>query len=223
MCASASSDGVGGRRPLIVGVVGESGSGKTVVLEVLGALGAATIEADAVAREVVARGSEVLKAIVQTFGAEFRRPDGSLDRKALGRLVFANEGARRRLNALTHPAMLARIQDRIRELAGGERPPEVVAVEAAVLREMGALELVDVLIMVEAPRSVRLERIRRRDNLTPREAEARLAAQEHAGLGELQADYDVDNSGDIALMREQVRAVWERMLCARTRRGCGQQ
>ncbi|MFQ5811035.1 MAG: dephospho-CoA kinase [Armatimonadota bacterium] len=199
----------GSRRPLIVGVVGESGSGKTVVLEMLRSLGAATIEADAVARDVVAPGSDVLESIADTFGGDFIRADGSLDRKALGRLVFSDEEARRKLNALTHPAMLLRVKAQIEELADRDCPPGVVAVEAAVLREMGALELVDVVIMVKAPRALRLERIRRRDSLTADEAEARLAAQEDAGLGRLEADHVVDNGRDVACTRQQVRTVWQ--------------
>jgi dephospho-CoA kinase len=214
MYASARGDGARDRRPLIIGVVGESGSGKTVVLEMLGRLGAATIEADAIAREVVAPGSAVLKAIGEHFGAEFLRPDGALDRKALGRLVFSDEGARRALNALTHPAMLSRINGRIAALAGGRPPPAAIGLEAAVLQEMGALDLVDVLIMVRAPRALRLERIRRRDSVTEREAEARLAAQEDAGLGRLAADFVVDNGGALALTEEQVREVWPRMMGA---------
>jgi len=211
MCASARGEVSGQRSPVIIGVVGESGSGKTVVLEMLRELGAATIEADAIAREVVAPGSPVLKAIGRRFGPEYLRPDGSLDRKALGQLVFSDEQARRTLNALTHPAMLSRIKARIGELAGGRAPPVTVALEAAVLREMGALDLVDVLIMVRAPRSRRLQRIRRRDSLTEVEAEARLAAQEEAGLGQMKADFVVDNAGDIALTGEQVMAIWPRI------------
>ena len=209
MAASGRSERAGCTRPLIVGVVGESGSGKTVVLEMLWALGAATIEADAVARAVVAPGSEVLKAIAEALGPQFVRPDGSLDRKALGRVVFSDAAARRRLNALTHPAMLEVIQGRIRELACGDEPPGVIALEAAVLGQMGALDLVDRLIMVQAPREVRRERIRSRDGLTVVEAEARLSAQESDGLGQLKADFVVDNAGDLARTRQQVVAIWE--------------
>jgi dephospho-CoA kinase len=217
MCVSGRNEEPGRRRPLVVGVVGESGSGKTVVLQMLRALGAAIIEADAVARDVVAPGSAVLQAITDAFGAGFVRRDGSLDRKALGRVVFGDDEARRKLNALTHPAMLARIRAEIRELAGGECGPEVVALEAAVLGEMGALELVDALIMVRAPRAVRLQRIRQRDGLSAEDAEARLAAQEQARLGELEADFVVDNAGSLTATRQQVQAVWGRLMAARPR------
>ncbi|MGD8240266.1 MAG: dephospho-CoA kinase, partial [Armatimonadota bacterium] len=102
----------------------------------------------------------------------------------------------------------------VNELARRDCPPIVVALEAAVLQEMGALDLADVVIMVEAPRALRLARISRRDNLAACEAQARLAAQEDAGLGRLEADHVVDNSGDIACTRQQVRAVWQRIVGA---------
>jgi dephospho-CoA kinase len=210
---ATGSDGVpGDARPLVVGVVGESGSGKTVVLSMLGDLGAATIEADAIAREVVAPGSDVLRGIADSFGSRFLLPDGSLDRKSLGRLVFADEAARRRLNALVHPAMLSRIETQVQDAMQREVPPRVIALEAAVLEEMGALELVDVLVMVRAPRDVRLDRICRRDNLSGEDADARLAAQEQAGLGELETALVVDNGGDVARTREAVRVVWQQIL-----------
>ncbi len=211
--SATGSDGVpGDARPLVVGVVGESGSGKTVVLSMLGDLGAATIEADAIAREVVAPGSDALRGIADSFGSRFLLPDGSLDRKLLGRLVFGDEAARRRLNALVHPAMLSRIEAQVQDATQREEPPRVIALEAAVLEEMGALELVDVLVMVRAPRDVRLDRICRRDNLSVEDADARLAAQEQAGLGELETALVVDNGGDVARTREAVRVVWQQIL-----------
>lgn len=196
---------------LVVGIVGDSGSGKTTVLELLGQRGAAIIEADAIARQVVAPGSSACRQIASTFGPEYLREDGSLDRAALGRLVFSNEAARQRLNAITHPPMLRRIEAELARLAGQQAPPSVVALEAAVLKEMGALELVDLVIRVTAPLATRVARLRERDDLSEEEARQRLRSQAQAGLAGISAQETVDNGGSLDRTRAQVAALWERV------------
>jgi dephospho-CoA kinase len=196
---------------LTLGIVGDIGSGKTEVLRLLRECGAVVLEADAIAREVVAPGSPALRAIVARFGNQYLLPDGTLDRKALGRLVFSDEAARRALNDIMYPAIRDRIAARLEELRGSSAPPEIVAVEAAVLKEMNALSWADVLVQVHAPRPVRLARIQARDGLTRAEAEARLAAQERAGVSDVEAAFVVDNGADHQALRELVMDLWSRL------------
>jgi len=194
---------------LVVGIVGESGSGKTTVLDMLAQRGAAIIEADAIARQVVAPGSPAWEQIRHSFGPDYLRADGSLDRAALGRLIFSDEAARQRLNAITHPPLLRRIEAELERLASKRQPPQVVALEAAVLKEMGALGLADAVVLVTAPLAARVARLRRRDKLPEAEARERLRSQERAGLAEVAAQEVLDNGGSLKQTRAQVDALWE--------------
>ncbi len=194
---------------LVLGIVGETGTGKTTVLRMLEARGAAVVEMDQIAREVAAPGSEAVREIREAFGADYVRADGSLERGALGRCVFSDEAARRRLNAIMHPRMLTRLRARLGELRSQAPAPPVVAIEAAVLAEMGALGLVDCLVRVDAPHAARRERICRRDGLPVSEADARLASQHRARLGDLDADCVIDNGGDLAQTETQVQTLWQ--------------
>ncbi|MFQ6096325.1 MAG: dephospho-CoA kinase [Armatimonadota bacterium] len=196
---------------LKVGIVGDIGSGKTEVLRLMRDLGAEALEADAIARDVVRPGSEALRAIGGRFGRRYVRPNGTLDRAALGRLVFSDESARQALNEIMYPAIRERMAARIEELRSRERPPDVVAFEAAVLKEMNALALADVVVRVEAPREARLERIRARNGLPDSEAQARLAAQERIALSDVPADFVIENDGDLDGLRHRVRDLWRRL------------
>lgn len=201
---------------LVVGIVGDSGSGKTTVLNLLAERGAAVIEADAIAREVVAPGSPAWHQIRQAFGSEYLTENGSLDRAALGRLIFSDEEARQQLNEITHPPMLERIEAQLQRLAAEPPAPRIVALEAAVLKEMGALELVDVVVGVRAPLPQRVARLRQRDGLPEVEARQRLRSQEQAGLAQVPAQETIDNGGSLTQTRDRVAALWQRLL-ARSR------
>ena len=141
----------------VIGLTGGIASGKTTVARMLEELGATVIYADQVAREVVAPGSPALEAIRESFGPEVVRPDGTLDRAALGDRVFADPEARRRLEAITHPSILQRIRERLaewRQAEAGEHPP-VVIIEHPLLIEAGHLDLVEGIILVVAQQSTR--------------------------------------------------------------------
>lgn len=191
---------------IVIGVIGPIAAGKSVVMDEFSRLGAATIRADEISRELLEPGSALLEEVIAEFGELFRKKDSGLDRAKLGALVFADEAARRRLERLMHPAMVARIAAKIERMQAKE-PPAVV-VEAANLVEMGARPLVDVTVMVDAPEDVRLSRLMRRDALSRSEAERRLELHRRLGIDAYPADLRIDTSGDEETTRRQVQRLW---------------
>lgn len=191
---------------IVVGIVGGIGAGKTEVLRLLADLGAATVAADELNREVLAPGAETLGAVRAAFGDAYFEADGQLRRRALGDLIFRDEAARRRLEAIVHPAMLARLQARLAQWRTAQVP--VAVVEAAVLAQMGALELVDRVLLVSAPESLRRQRLQARDGLDAGQVGQRLALQAQMGLDAPAADYEIVNDCDLASLREKVERFW---------------
>lgn len=177
----------------------------------LAALGCHVIDADVLAREVVAPGEPAWRTVVEAFGREILQPDGSLDRARLGALVFADPAERRRLEAITHPAIQARRQAALAELAARGFDGLVVQ-DAALLIEVGAAARVDRLVVVYADREVQIERLMRRDGLDRAEAERRLASQMPLAEKVRLAHYVIDNSGSPEETAAQVRAVHAALL-----------
>jgi dephospho-CoA kinase len=196
----------------LFGLTGGIASGKTTVAARFRAHGVPVIDADQLAREVVARGSEGLRAIVESFGHGVLGPDGALDRKGLGRLVFSDDDARRRINAITHP----RIAERVLELADdlrrtGER---LACYEAALIVENGASERFRPLVVVACPAEVQLERVLARDGATRDDALARIRAQMPLAEKVSAADFVIDSNGPPGHGARQADDVL-RALCAR--------
>ncbi len=197
-------------RPFVIGLTGGIAAGKSSVARMLAELGAPVLDADQLAREVTRPGSAALRAIVESFGAEVLTAAGELDRAALGRRVFTDPEARRRLEAITHPAIVAEGERRIAELgAAGQR---AVVYEAALLCETGRHRELDRLIVVTAEDATRVSRLMARSALSRVEAEARLRAQLPQEQKAALADYLIDNSGSLEQTRVQVERVWSRVL-----------
>jgi dephospho-CoA kinase len=194
----------------VIGLTGGIASGKSTVARMLADLGAAVIDADAVAREVVRPGTPGLAAVVAAFGPELLTPGGELDRKRLGERVFSDHAARQRLNAILHPRIAAATGERVAELA--TRGVPVVIYEASLLVENGIHRALDGLIVVTAPPEVQVARVVQRDGLTPAEAHQRLAAQLPLAAKVAVADHVIDGARSLAETRAQVAAVWERIL-----------
>ncbi|HEY8417012.1 MAG TPA: dephospho-CoA kinase [Limnochordales bacterium] len=199
-----------GRRGIVIGLTGGIASGKSTVAAMFAELGAAVVSADEIAREVVEPGEPALEEIRTVFGPEVLLPDGRLDRRRLGAIVFADPERRRRLEAILHPRIRARMRERIEAAAGAGRP--VVAEIPLLFESPPSRALVDVTVVVYVDREQQLARLVARDGLSPAEAEARLAAQlpleEKARL----ADYVIDNRGGLEHTRAQVRRVWEELV-----------
>lgn len=198
------------RGPLRIGLTGGIGSGKSLVAGQFRDLGAAIVDADAIAREVVAPGGPAYDGVVRTFGPGVVRPDGTLDRKALAERVFTDASARRELNALTHPHIRRRMAE---EAARAASAPgvEVIVLEIPLLlettdgRDLG----LDGIVVVTAEDDVRVARLVARDRLSEAEARRRLAAQMALRDKVARADWVIDNNGPPAQTREHVRALWE--------------
>lgn len=195
---------------MILGVTGGIASGKSTVTEILASLGAAVVSADQLARQAVRPGTETLERLVRRFGPSILLPDGTLDRKALGSLVFADGTARKDLNAIVHPAIAALAEARLQELSGQGLP--LIVYEAPLLFEAGAAERVDAVLVVRLDEDQQLRRLRERDGLDERAARARIASQMPQEEKVARADFLVDNSGSLQQTEEQVRRLFNRLV-----------
>lgn len=196
---------------LRVGLTGSIAVGKSFVGSVLVELGCRLLDADQTARDVVSPESEGLKAIVTEFGAEVLKPDGSLDRKRLGALVFSNPEKRQRLNAILHPRIIER-QDEILRSWEIENPQGIAIVDAALMIESGGYKRFDKLIVVHCRPEVQLERLMLRDHLSPNEARKRIDSQMPQDEKQKFADYLIDTSDGFQLTRERTEHIYNQLV-----------
>ena len=187
-----------------IGLTGGVGSGKSTVAALLAGHGAVIIDADAIAREVVAPGQPALVELVEAFGDAILAADGSLDRAALAAAAFTDDDARARLNAITHP----RIAARTAELMAAAPPDAVIVHDVPLLVENGLAPAYDLVVVVEADAEVRLERLAQR-GLPAAEARRRMAAQASDDERREVADVVVTNNGDLTALARQIDDLWE--------------
>jgi len=187
-----------------VGLTGGVASGKSTVSAILVDLGAVLIDADVLAREVVARGTPGLDAVVAEFGAELLTGDGDLDRAAMGALVFADAHARKRLEAIVHPLVF----ERIVELESQAPEDAVVVHDIPLLAESGRADTFDAVLVVHAPAAVQIDRMMRDRGWSREEAEARIAAQASGEERLAVATHVIDNTGSPDDLRRRVEAVY---------------
>lgn len=200
---------------LRVGLTGGIGAGKSEVSRRLAAYGAEVIDADVVAREVVAPGTRGLAEVVAAFGAAVLGPDGALDRERLGEVVFADEQARAKLNGIVHP----RVRERMSELERASAAPVVVH-DVPLLAEGGLSALYDLVVVVDVSPRVQLERLVAERGMTREQARSRMSAQATRAERLAVADIVVDNSGSLAELDREVGDLWgELRRRARARRG----
>lgn len=189
-----------------IGLTGGVGSGKSTVANMLAQRGALVIDADALAREVVARGTDGLAEIVATFGDEVLAEDGSLNRPALAAIVFNDEEARARLNAITHP----RIAARTAQLMSAAEPGQVIVHDVPLLVESKLWPAYDLVVVVEADDGVRFERLEAR-GMPAEEARRRMSTQASDEDRRAVADVVIDNSGSLQDLEAAVEALWQRI------------
>jgi dephospho-CoA kinase len=192
---------------LRVGLTGGIGAGKSEVSARLAAQGAVVIDADAIAREVVEPGTEGLAEVVEAFGPEVLLPDGTLDRPRLGEIVFADPELRGKLNEIIHPRVGARMAELERE-AG---PASIVVHDVPLIAESGRTDAYDLVVVVDVPPRVQLDRLVRRRGMTREQAEARMAAQAGREQRLAIADIVIDNSGSLAELDRQVGDLWSEL------------
>ena len=196
----------------LFGLTGGIASGKSTVAARLRARGVPVIDADELAREVVAPGTDGLRDLVASFGSGVLDPSGALDRKALARVAFSNDDARRRLNAITHPRIARRGAERAEELRRAGEP--LACYEAALIVENGLADAFRPLVVVGCAESVQIERIRARES-SLEDALARIRAQKPLAEKVALADFVIDTSGSLranALRTDEVlRAICEKV------------
>jgi dephospho-CoA kinase len=198
-------------RHLRVGLTGGIASGKSTVSSILRDLGAVVIDADQLAREVVVKGTPGLAAVVEEFGPQLLTPEGDLDRAAMGSLVFGDEAARRRLEAIVHPLVFERIVDLETQAPDGA----VVVHDIPLLAESGRAETFDAVVVVDAPRDVQVARMVGDRGWTEADALARIAAQASPEDRRAIATYVVENTGTRAELRERVESVYAELTTLR--------
>jgi dephospho-CoA kinase len=197
-----------------IGLTGGIASGKSTVSALLRELGAVVIDSDLIAREVVARGTPGLQRIVEEFGPDFLTPDGELDRPKMAALVFNDEPARRRLEAITHPLIneVARAREAEAEASGS-----LVVNDMPLIAEMGIEGLFDAVIVVDVPVEEAVRRMVEDRGWTREDAEARIAAQATRKQRRAIATFVIDNSAGLEELRAQVQAVYDELVARRDR------
>ncbi len=187
-----------------VGLTGGVGSGKSTVAQMLRDLGAVVVDADLLAREVVAPGTAGLQEIVEAFGPRVLTEAGELDRPAMGRIVFADDEARRTLEAVIHP----RVRERGAALEAAAGEDAIVVHDIPLLAETGQAAGFDAVIVVDVPRETQVERLVELRGMPPDDAEARVAAQATREQRRVIATYVVDNTGTKEDLRDRVTEVF---------------
>lgn len=195
---------------LRVGLTGSIAVGKSFVVSLLKELGCKVIDADQTAREVVAPGTPGLRRVVEEFGPEVLKPDGTLDRARLGAIVFGNSERRALLNSILHPLIIHAQDEELRRWAV-EDPGGIGIVDAALMIESGGYKRFDKLVVVHCRPEVQIERLMRRNNLSRTEALARIRAQMPQEEKMRYADFLIDTSEDYETTRERTREVFQQL------------
>jgi dephospho-CoA kinase len=190
-----------------VGLTGGIGAGKSEVARRFAALGATIIDADAIAREVVALGTPGLAAVIAAFGEGVRAVDGGLDREKLAAVVFTDDDERLRLNAIVHPL----VGDRVAELmaaADEDDPAGIIIHDVPLITESGLTGRYVAVVVVDAPLEVQLTRLTQLRGMTEQAARDRIAAQATREQRRAIADHLITNDGDLDALQAQVEQVW---------------
>ncbi|MFN0277608.1 MAG: dephospho-CoA kinase [Pyrinomonadaceae bacterium] len=195
---------------LRVGLTGSIAVGKSYVCDCFRELGCHVLDADKIAREVVEPGTEGLAQIVHEFGSEMLHPNGELDRKKLGAVVFGNEEKRKLLNTIVHPLVI-RAQDRWIKARETDDPEGTVIVDAALMIESGSYQRFDKIIVVWCEPAIQLARLMGRDNLSESEAKIRIDAQMPQEEKKRFADYLINTSDGYEDTRRQIVNVFEQL------------
>jgi dephospho-CoA kinase len=194
----------------LVGLTGNIGSGKSTVAQLLSERGATIIDADVLARRAVEQGTEAFRAIVERWGTSILAADGLLDRGALRRIVFSDQAELEQLNTIVHPEverMRGALVDQARQ-----RGDRLVVCDIPLLFERRMTEGFDRIVLVDAPRPVRLERLVRERGLRETEAMDMIVAQMPAELKRARADFVIDNDGTLTQLDARVAEVWSALL-----------
>ena len=195
-------------KPITIGVTGGIGSGKSTAVKILAELGAPAIDADKVGHEIYLPGAPAYRELIEAFGEGTLAPDRTIDRRKLGPIVFADPAALKRLNAIVHPKMFARMGEMVAAMRrGGETRP--IVIEAAILIEANWQPLFDEIWLVTASRDRVIERVERDRGLKPEQTEARIRAQLSDEERRKYATSEIRNDGTLEELRAAVTRLWQ--------------
>ena len=199
--------------PTIIGVTGSIGSGKSAVGALLAKKGALVIDADQLAREVVAPGTSGYQEIIAHFGQEMAsQPDGPIDRQKLAAVVFSDANQRKVLESIVHPKVRALFLQKLTTATQSKSPPRLIAYLVPLLFESGySYDEVDYIVVVSASEQLCIDRVVARDRITPEQVRKRLAAQLPIAEKERRADFVVQNNGSAAELEQAVERLLESM------------
>lgn len=195
--------------PIVLGITGGIAAGKSAVMNILAELGAETLSADDVARNVLQQDGVCYSAVVERFGKGIVRPDGEIDRAALAGIIFSDAQARRDLEEITHPRIIAQINDSIRRFrANRSNAGAVLAVEIPLLIECGLEDIVDEVVVVAAEPETQARRLTTVRGVSADEADRRIAAQMPVERKVERADRVIWNDGSLESLESLVKALW---------------
>ena len=191
---------------LVIGLTGGIGTGKSEAARQLVSLGAELIDADVVGHEAYAPNAEAWRRVVEAFGEGILGPNGEIDRRSLGAIVFSDPDQLARLNGIMHPLMARMVQEKIDGFR--EQGADVVVVEAALLFEAGWDSLVEEVWVTDAPEESVIGRLALRNGMSEEEARRRVSSQMSRTERLSRADIVIDNSADVAAMRKAIDELW---------------
>jgi dephospho-CoA kinase len=192
---------------ITIGLTGGIASGKSLVAELFRRLGAAVIESDSIAREVVEPGTTGWQSVVAEFGQDILASDSTIDRAKLGRIIFSDRERRNTLNAILHPLIINTIRERIADL-GRKYPEALVVADIPLLIECGLQHEFDAVIVVWSPVELQRKRLMERDGLSAAEAQQRIDAQMALNEKQAHATYVIKNDGSEKQTEEQVKKIF---------------
>jgi dephospho-CoA kinase len=192
---------------IVAGLTGGIGTGKSTVAAVFAEAGAVIIDADEIARDVVAKGRPAWCRIVAHFGRDVLLPDGDIDRKKLGAIIFNDARQKTHLDCIVHPHVMAETEQRLIEIEKVQ-PQAVVILDVPLLIETGMDRGLDDVIVVYTPEAVQLKRLMRRDRLTAAEGLSRIRSQMPIEEKKMRATVVIDNSASPAVTRKRVLEVF---------------
>ena len=195
----------------LIALTGGIAAGKSTIASRLAEHGAVIVDADALVREIQAPGSPALSRIADAFGPQVIREDGSLDRAALGGIVFGDDAAVARLNGIVHPAVLALSQERFAQARAAD-PDAVIVYDVPLLAEARASDPWDLVVVAHAPADMRAARMIEQRGMSPEAAAARIAAQVSDQERLALADVVIDTTGTLEHTLAQTDALWERLV-----------
>lgn len=196
---------------VVIGVTGGFGTGKSTVARMFKELGAVVLDADALSREATEPKRLAWRRIVKLYGPRVLNEDQTIDRRALAELVFSDEPARRRLEAMIHPQVIRRIKQQLHQLRR-QRSVRAVVLDVPLLFEVGAEGLADAVVVVTAQAEVRARRLRKQAGWTQEAITRRDGAQWELSAKVALADYVVDNANGLEQTRTQVRRIWSQLV-----------